>query len=63
MPNGTAESKEARKAYCETVNPFDYLECAIWVKGRPTRSKIKELHSTWFEQGSPFVIELANSDL
>jgi len=56
--HGTAESQRAMEAYCETVNPFDYLECAMWRKGVPTRSKIKELHRAWFDQGTPLVIEL-----
>jgi len=45
-------------AYCETVNPFDYAECAVHRRGRPTRSKIKELHRNWFEGGIPMIIEL-----
>jgi deazaflavin-dependent oxidoreductase (nitroreductase family) len=60
-PRETAEAQQAMEAYCETVNQFDYFECAIWRKGRPTRSKVKELHRTWFDHGTPLVIELANS--
>ena len=37
----SAEVRQARTAYCETVNPLDYLECAIWPPGRPSRSKIR----------------------
>jgi deazaflavin-dependent oxidoreductase (nitroreductase family) len=55
-----AEMQEAMAAYCETVNPFDYLECANWLKGRPTRAKIQELHRAWFDQGVPLVVELAD---
>jgi deazaflavin-dependent oxidoreductase (nitroreductase family) len=54
-----AESGEARDAYCGAVNPFDYAECMMWRKGRPTRAKITELHRHWFTQGTPLVIELA----
>jgi deazaflavin-dependent oxidoreductase (nitroreductase family) len=54
-----AETRDAMAAYCETVNWFDYFECAIWRKGRPARSKISDLHRTWFEQGIPVVIDLA----
>ena len=39
------------EAYCETVNPIDYVECVIWRSGRPTRAKIKELHRNWFHDG------------
>jgi deazaflavin-dependent oxidoreductase (nitroreductase family) len=55
-----AEAGDAKTAYCETVNWFDYLECSIWRKGRPTRAKIEELHRAWFEQGTPVVIELSD---
>jgi deazaflavin-dependent oxidoreductase (nitroreductase family) len=53
-----AERQEAMEAYCETVNPFEYLECAMWRRGRPTRSKIKQLHRSWFEQGIPLAVDL-----
>jgi deazaflavin-dependent oxidoreductase (nitroreductase family) len=52
------EIEEARSAYCGTVNPFDYAECAMHRSGRPTRTKIEELHSRWFETGTPLVVEL-----
>ena len=57
---GEAETRDALGAYCETVNWFDYFECAIWRKGRPRRSKITDLHLTWFAQGVPVVIDLAD---
>jgi hypothetical protein len=47
-------------AYCKTANPFDYAECAAHRRGRPTRSKIKELHRAWFGGGIPLVVELAD---
>jgi deazaflavin-dependent oxidoreductase (nitroreductase family) len=53
-----AERQEAMDAYCETVNPFEYLEYSMWRKGRATPSKIKELHRTWFNEGTPLVVEL-----
>jgi len=49
---------EARDAYCGSVNPFDYLECAMWVRGRPTRAKVEALHRGWFESGTPLVFDL-----
>jgi deazaflavin-dependent oxidoreductase (nitroreductase family) len=52
------ERQEAMDAYCETVNRFDYSECLMWRRGRPTRSKIKELHRGWFSQGTPLVVDL-----
>lgn len=52
------EIEQAMTAYCETVNRFDYAECRMHRSGRPTRSKIKELHRKWFTNGTPLVIEL-----
>jgi hypothetical protein len=59
-PHDETETRWAEAAYCETVNWFDFLECFIWRKGRPTRSKITELHRTWFAQGIPLVIDIAD---
>lgn len=53
-----AETGEALAAYGGTVNPFDYAECAMWRRGRPTRAKITALHRDWFAQGTPLVVEL-----
>ncbi len=55
---GDVEMHEARAAYCEAVNPFDYVECTFHRSGRPTRAKIQELHRVWFDTGIPLVIEL-----
>ncbi len=52
------EIRRAAEAYCGTVNPFDYVECAFHRSGRPTRAKIDELHRNWFEHGVPLEIEL-----
>jgi deazaflavin-dependent oxidoreductase (nitroreductase family) len=52
------EMREAREAYCEAVNPFDYVECTFHRGGRPTRAKIQELHRGWFDTGIPLVVEL-----
>jgi deazaflavin-dependent oxidoreductase (nitroreductase family) len=52
-----AELEQAAETYCETVNPFDYVECAFHRGGRPTRAKIKELHRSWFQNGIPLVVE------
>jgi deazaflavin-dependent oxidoreductase (nitroreductase family) len=54
------ERQEAMEAYCGTVNAFDYVECMMWRRGLPTRAKIKELHRTWFDQGSPLAVDLAS---
>ena len=52
------ELDEAREAYCEEINAFDFLEGRAHRHGRPTRDKIIELHLTWFEGGVPLVVEL-----
>jgi deazaflavin-dependent oxidoreductase (nitroreductase family) len=54
------EVAEARAALCETVTLFDYGECALHLRGLPTRAKIKELHRYWFDTGIPLVIDLAD---
>ena len=56
-----AELQPAMEAYCGTVNPGDFAECALHRRGRPTRSKIRELHRAWFDGGIPLLIELGNS--
>ncbi|WP_378742541.1 nitroreductase family deazaflavin-dependent oxidoreductase [Nocardia brasiliensis] len=48
----------ARTILCETVTPTDYGECALHLRGRPSRTKIQELHRYWFDTGNPLVIEL-----
>jgi deazaflavin-dependent oxidoreductase (nitroreductase family) len=52
------ELRQARELYCGAVNPFDYGECIFHRGSRPTRSKIEELHRTWFDTGIPLVVEL-----
>jgi deazaflavin-dependent oxidoreductase (nitroreductase family) len=54
----SAELAEAREAFCETVNLFDYGECDVHLRGLPTRSKIEELHGYWFDTGIPLAVDL-----
>ena len=56
----SAELAEAREAFCETVNLFDYGECDVHLRGLPTRSKIKELHRYWFDTGIPLAVDLVD---
>jgi deazaflavin-dependent oxidoreductase (nitroreductase family) len=53
-----SERPEARSAYCDTVHSFEYLEHLVWKPGRPTVASIRDLHTGWFEHGTPFVIDL-----
>ena len=48
----------ARSLICDTVFPNDYGECALHLRGLPTRTKVQELHRYWFETGIPIVIDL-----
>jgi deazaflavin-dependent oxidoreductase (nitroreductase family) len=54
------ELQTAREIYCNTVNLYDYAECAFHCSGRPTRAKIDALHHMWFDTGIPLVVELQN---
>jgi deazaflavin-dependent oxidoreductase (nitroreductase family) len=53
------ELAEARAAFCEKVTLSDYGECALHLRGLPTRAKIEELHRYWFDTGIPLVVDLA----
>ena len=57
-PRDAEERREAMAAYCEPVHRNDYVECALWRSGRPTRQKIRQLHRTWAEEGTLLVVEL-----
>lgn len=54
-----AELAAARAGLCETVNRFDTGECAMHLRGRPTRAKIRDLHAYWFDTGIPIAVDLA----
>ena len=56
-----AERERARSLICDTVYPFDYGECTLHLRGRPSRAKIKQLHQYWFDTGIPVAIDLAPS--
>jgi hypothetical protein len=53
-----ATREEARAALCEHVHLVDYDECALHLRGLPTRAKIIALHEYWFDTGIPFAVEL-----
>jgi deazaflavin-dependent oxidoreductase (nitroreductase family) len=52
------ELAAAKEAFCETVHLSDYGECALHLRGLPTRAKIEELHHYWFDTGIPLVVDL-----
>jgi deazaflavin-dependent oxidoreductase (nitroreductase family) len=54
----SAELRRAESAICDTVHPTDYAECALHLRGLPTRTKIQQLHRYWFDTGIPVVIDL-----
>ena len=53
-----AEREEFKEAFIGTFVPFDYMECAFHRRGVPSREKVVELHTTWFENGAPIIIDL-----
>jgi deazaflavin-dependent oxidoreductase (nitroreductase family) len=53
-----AEIAEAIEVYCGVNNLLDYAECRFHLTGWPTRSKIEQLHRSWFATGIPLVVEL-----
>jgi deazaflavin-dependent oxidoreductase (nitroreductase family) len=55
-----AELADARAAFCEKVTLSDYGECALHLRGLPTRAKIGELHRYWFDTGIPLVVDLVD---
>jgi len=52
------ERDEALRVYLEPRSFFERLEYRNWRPGRPTREGIDDLHRSWFERGTPFVVEL-----
>jgi deazaflavin-dependent oxidoreductase (nitroreductase family) len=52
------ERQTALEAYCELSGSFEHLEYRMWRRGKPTPAEIQDLHRTWFETGTPLVVEL-----
>jgi deazaflavin-dependent oxidoreductase (nitroreductase family) len=52
------ERQLARSMLCEPVYAGDYGECALHLRGLPSRTKVQELHQYWFETGIPIAIDL-----
>ena len=52
------ERERARELICDTVFPNDYGECALHLRGSPSRVKVRELHRYWFDTGIPIAIDL-----
>jgi deazaflavin-dependent oxidoreductase (nitroreductase family) len=53
-----SERQQARETYCGTIRWFDYVAWMNWRKEWPTSSKIKGLLTSWFDGGTPLVIDL-----
>ena len=53
-----AELAQAKSALCDAVFALDYWECALHLRGLPTRTKVQHLHRYWFETGIPVAIDL-----
>ncbi|MFD5177848.1 nitroreductase family deazaflavin-dependent oxidoreductase [Nocardia sp. NPDC058379] len=54
-----AELEVARALLCDTVVPVDVGECALHLRGLPSRAKIRALHEYWFRTGRAVAIDLA----
>jgi deazaflavin-dependent oxidoreductase (nitroreductase family) len=54
------ELEQARQAICETVHVTDYDECALHMRGLPSREKVRAMHRYWFDTGIPLAVELRN---
>jgi deazaflavin-dependent oxidoreductase (nitroreductase family) len=54
----TDERERARATLCEPVYLGDYGECALHLRGLPSRTKVRELHQYWFATGIPIAIDL-----
>jgi deazaflavin-dependent oxidoreductase (nitroreductase family) len=56
---GDEEWAEAKGRYCGTKpRLFERLEYRNWRTDRPTPERIRALHETWFDTGTPLVVEL-----
>ena len=53
-----SEREEALRVYLEPSSFFERLEYRTWRSERPTRERIDDLHRSWFERGTPFVVEI-----
>jgi deazaflavin-dependent oxidoreductase (nitroreductase family) len=54
-----SERQVALEAYSELTSPwFEHLEYRMWRQGKPSAAGIGALHRTWFETGTPLVVEL-----
>jgi deazaflavin-dependent oxidoreductase (nitroreductase family) len=53
-----AELAQARQIYCDTVTFFDRIEYLNHRKGRPTRERIRALHTRWFAVCMPLVFDV-----
>ena len=50
--------REAEQAYCADTGLFELLESLMHLRGRPRRSRIRQMHRHWFDTGAPVVIDL-----
>jgi deazaflavin-dependent oxidoreductase (nitroreductase family) len=59
-PRDQAEREEAIRAYCGApIGITERGEYRLWRQGRPNREEIDDLHRTWLEHGTPFVVDLS----
>lgn len=54
-----AELATARALLCDTVVLVDFGECALHLRGMPSRAKVRRLHEYWFDTGRAVAVDLA----
>ncbi|WP_280217963.1 nitroreductase/quinone reductase family protein [Nocardia neocaledoniensis] len=52
------ELATARNLLCDTVVGLDFGECAVHLRGIPSRAKIRDLHAYWFDTGRAVAVDL-----
>lgn len=57
-PRDPDERGQARGIFCETIDAFDLVACALHQRGRPTYASVKDLHHKWFDRGTPLIVDL-----
>ena len=57
------EVDTARRAYCETLHPFDWMTHVFHMRGRPTRARIQALLEHWFHNGDVVAIDLDGQEV
>ena len=55
------ERLEVQRVYVDPVNWFDFVSSFVNQRGIPSATRIRALHTKWFDEGVPLIIELDGS--